>query len=147
MRIVTLLALGVLAAGPAFAAQIEQPIDHPFRLAIMAGEARGMAELCHAPAWSYAGTLAQAEAELPRVFAKVGRDPGQGASIEGREYQLHLKGGEAPASCNAFRRFVSALGREADMDAGCRQRPMLVYDRPDWRDHPERLPDVPPPGR
>src|SRR5579871_1538560 len=73
MRAVMLLTLGVFSALPAFAVQVDQPIDHPVRLAIMAGEAKGMAELCKAPRWSYAGTVAQAEAELSREFAKSRR--------------------------------------------------------------------------
>ena len=122
------------------------PFDEAFRLASLASSVKERAKLCNAPLWSYDQTLKEAEALLPTAYSKAGFSA---AYAQSQELFLEHNAddmGPSPQICDGFRRVVSVLGRQVDQMKGRRMRAKALYDRPDWRSHPDRVPDVPTPG-
>jgi len=122
------------------------PLDEAYRLSSLAGMVKERAKLCNAPLWSYDQTLKEAEALLPTAFSKLGFPAAYAQSQELIVQHIADDMGASPQWCDGFRRAVSALGAQVDKMKGRHVRAKSPYDRPDWRDHPDRAPDVPAPG-
>jgi len=119
------------------------PFDEAYRLVSLAGTVKEQAKLCKAPLWSYDQTLKEAEALLPTAYSKAGFSAAYAQSQELFIQHIADHMGPSPQICDGFRRVVSVLGRQVDEMTGRRVRPKVLYDRPDWRSHPDRTPDVP----
>ena len=121
------------------------PFDEAYRLVSLAGMVKEQAKLCSAPSWSYDQTLKEAEALLPTAYSKAGFSAAYARSQELFVQHVADHMGASPQFCDGFRRVVSVLGAQVDEMKGRRVRAKALYDRPDWRSHPDRVPDVPTP--
>jgi len=121
------------------------PLDRAFRLVTLAGMVKERAKLCNAPTWSYDQTLKEAEALLPTAFSEAGFPATEAQSQELIVQHIADDMRVPPQWCDGFRRVVSVLGAQVDKMEGRHVRAKALYDRPDWREHPDRAPDLPAP--